>query len=59
MAALENLRLPADADIRAVVRNDLFGGIQVLVGDGTEASGGKPRPFVAIPCFRVGQSRRR
>ena len=50
--ALENLRIPADADIKTVVRNELLGGIQVLVGDGIDAgSGAKPRPFVAIPYF--------
>ncbi len=49
---LERLRIPVDADIRTVVRNDLLGGIQVLAGDGTDVGGsGKPRPFVAIPYF--------
>jgi uncharacterized protein len=49
---LERLRIPADADIRTVVRNDLLGGIQVLAGDGADVGGsGKPRPFVAIPYF--------
>ena len=49
---LERLRIPVDADIRTVIRNDLLGGIQVLAGDGTDVGGsGKPRPFVAIPYF--------
>jgi DUF1680 family protein len=49
---LERLRIPTDADIRTVVRNDLLGGIQVLAGDGADVGGsGKPRPFIAIPYF--------
>jgi DUF1680 family protein len=49
-ADLESLRIPADAEIRAAVRNDLFGGIEVLTGRGLDAKG-QPRPFTAIPYF--------
>jgi uncharacterized protein len=47
---LENLRIPADADIRAVVRRELLGGIGVLTGQGVDAKG-QPRPFTAIPYY--------
>lgn len=49
-SGLENLRIPADAEIRAAARADLLGGIEVLTGEGVGADG-RPRAFTAIPYY--------
>jgi DUF1680 family protein len=47
---LDTLRIPADVEIAATVRNDLLGGLQVLTGTGLDSQS-QPRPFTAIPYF--------
>ena len=48
---LDALRIPPDAEIRAAIRDDLLGGIEVLTGTGIAGEPAQARPFVAIPYF--------
>ena len=50
--ALDNLQIPAEAEIVRSPRADLLGGMEVLTGTGVEVGGnGRARPFVAVPYF--------
>jgi len=52
-ADLDRLRVPLDAEVRAVFKPDLLGGLMVLTGTGrgSDDEGAPARPFTAVPYF--------